>query len=216
MLVVAAGRVPNVEGLDLDQAGVEYSDRGIRVDDRLRTNVRHIYAAGDVVGGPQFTHLAAWQAFQAVRNALLPGSSSGSAELVPWVTFTDPEVAHVGLTEEDAKKSIGDQAHSHFRPMKRVDRAVSDGTKAGFVKLVTGRDNVLLGATVVASRAGELLGELTLAIQKKLSLKDLAGIIHAYPTYSTAIQQLSAEASVAHLLDGTSGKVVRTLSKLLR
>src|SRR5204863_7460797 len=92
MLLMAVGRRPTVLGLDLKKAGVRYSDKGIAVDDQLRTNVKHIYAAGDVIGGYQFTHFAAWQAFQAVRNALLPGHTSGSASVVPWVTYTDPEV----------------------------------------------------------------------------------------------------------------------------
>ena len=98
-ILVAAGRRPNVEGLGLDRAGVAHSDRGIPVDDRLRTNVPHIYAAGDVLGGEQFSHVAGWQAFEAARNALLPGSSSGRVNPMAWVTFTDPEVAQVGLSE---------------------------------------------------------------------------------------------------------------------
>ena len=216
MLVVATGRRPNVKGLDLENAGVHYSEAGIPVDDRLRTNVGHIYAAGDVVGGPQFTHLAAWQAFQAVRNALLPGSASGSTHRVPWVTFTDPEVAHVGMTEQAARHEYGDRIVIHLRPMTEVDRAIADGTTAGFVKVVTDRKNVILGATIVSSRAGELISEFTLALANKLSLRDLAGVIHPYPTYSTAIHQVAADATVRHMLGGTSGKVILGLSRLLR
>src|SRR5260370_40958557 len=98
LLLVASGRKPAVTGLDLERAGINYSEKGIPVDHQLRTNVKNIYAAGDVTGGYQFTHFAGWQAFQAARNALLPGNSSGLTDLVPWVTFTHPEVSHAGLT----------------------------------------------------------------------------------------------------------------------
>jgi len=108
LLLIAAGRNPTIGGLDLDKAGVAYSGRGITVDSQLRTNVKHIYAAGNVTGGYQFTHFARWQAFQAVRNALLPGSSLGRTDVVPWVTFTDPEVAHIGLTESEAREKYAD------------------------------------------------------------------------------------------------------------
>jgi pyruvate/2-oxoglutarate dehydrogenase complex dihydrolipoamide dehydrogenase (E3) component len=124
LLLVASGRRPAVVGLDLEKAGVKYSERGIPVDDRLRTNVKHIYAAGDVAGGYQFTHLAGWQAFQAARNALLPGSSSGLTDLVPWVTFTDPEAAHIGLTEEQARAKFGDDVEVRRWELSRTDRAV--------------------------------------------------------------------------------------------
>lgn len=216
MLLVAAGRAPVVTGLGLDRAGVTYSDRGIGVDDRLRTNVKHIYAAGDVIGKQQFTHLAGWQAFQAVRNAMLPGSGSGFTDLVPWVTYTDPEVAHIGRTEEDARIEFGANVHVHARPMKEVDRAIAEGNTDGFLKVVTGKDDTILGATIVASRAGELVGELVLAIKNGQRLKDIAGAIHPYPTYSTAIQQLAAEATINHTLEGTTGTLIRGLSRLVR
>src|SRR5207253_8235145 len=126
MLLVAVGRRPTVLGLDLKKAGVKYSDKGILVDDQLRTNVKHIYAAGDVIGGYQFTHFAAWQAFQAVRNALLPGHSSGFTEVVPWVTFTDPEVAHVGLTEDEARTKFSGKFQVRQWEMSHTDRAVCE------------------------------------------------------------------------------------------
>jgi pyruvate/2-oxoglutarate dehydrogenase complex dihydrolipoamide dehydrogenase (E3) component len=133
-LFAAAGRRPNVEGLDLEKAGVSYSDEGIQVDDDLRTSAHHIYAAGDCIGRHQFTHYAGWQAAIAVRNALLPGASKGIPERVPWTTFTDPEVAHAGLTEEQARTRFGDEVETHEWPMKRVDRARAEGDTAGFVK----------------------------------------------------------------------------------
>src|SRR5262249_22795168 len=124
LLLVASGRVPVVAGLDLEKAGVKYSEKGISVDEWLRTNVKHIYAAGDDAGGYQFSHLAAWQAFLAARNALIPGSSKGLTDLVPWVTFTDPEVAHIGLTEEQARQRFGDAVTVDSMEMRHIDRAV--------------------------------------------------------------------------------------------
>jgi pyruvate/2-oxoglutarate dehydrogenase complex dihydrolipoamide dehydrogenase (E3) component len=216
LLLVAAGRRPTVEGLDLEKAGVAYSAKGIQVDQQLRTNVKHIYAAGDVVGGYQFTHFAGWQAFQAVRNALLPGSSAGFTDLVPWVTFTDPEVAHVGMTEREARTKHGDAVKVTRWEMAHADRAVCENDTDGFIKVVSKRDGTLLGATIVASRAGETIAEFVVALKNGLKVADLAGSIHAYPTYSTAVQQLAADLAVENLLSGTSGRIVRGFSKLIR
>lgn len=216
LLLVAAGRKPTVEGLELEKAGVQFSPKGILVDNRLRTNVKHIYAAGDVIGGYQFTHYAGWQAFQAVRNALLPGNSSGITDLVPWVTFTDPEVAHVGLTEQQALSRFGKAVRVRRWDMNRVDRAVCEKDYAGFTKIVTKEDGTILGATIVAARAGETIVELIVAMKMHMKIKDLAGAIHPYPTYSTAIQQMAADITVEHLLSGTSGKLILGLSRIIR
>jgi pyruvate/2-oxoglutarate dehydrogenase complex dihydrolipoamide dehydrogenase (E3) component len=216
VLFVASGRRPAIRGLDLEKAGVHCSEKGIPVDDRLRTNVRHIYAAGDVTGGYQFTHFAGWQAFQAVRNALLPGHHSGFTDLVPWVTYTDPEVAHVGLTELQAREQFGGGIEVHLWPMKMVDRAVCENDMSGFIKIIVKNDGKILGATIVAARAGETITEIVVAMKHGLPLKELAGVIHAYPTYSTAIQQMAAETTVDHLLAGTMGKIIRGVSKLVR
>jgi pyruvate/2-oxoglutarate dehydrogenase complex dihydrolipoamide dehydrogenase (E3) component len=214
MLFVAAGRTPNVDGLALDNAGVTYSANGIAVDDRLRTNVPHIYAAGDCTGGHQFTHFAGWQAFQAVRNALLPGSSSGFSAAVPWVTFTDPEVAHVGLTEAQARERFGVDVRVAHWSMARTDRAVCEHDQDGFIKVVHTRHGALLGATIVASRAGEAITEFVLALAHGLKLGNLAGAIHAYPTYSTAVQQLASDVSLDMRLAGLSGTLIRMLVRL--
>lgn len=216
LLLVAAGRKPNIEGLDLEKAGVKYSPAGIFVDDRLRTNVRHIYAAGDITGGYQFTHYAGWQAFQAVRNVLLPGSASGISNVVPWVTFTDPEVAHVGLTEQEARAKHGDRIQVYRWELGKVDRAVSENDTNGSLKIITDQHRTLLGASMVAARAGEAIVELVIAMQNKLNIADLAGTIHPYPTYSTAVQQMAADITVERLLSGASGKLMRALSRAVR
>jgi pyruvate/2-oxoglutarate dehydrogenase complex dihydrolipoamide dehydrogenase (E3) component len=216
LLLIASGRQPTVAGLDLEKAGVAYSEKGISVDSRLRTNVRHIYAAGDVTGGYQFTHFAGWQAFQATRNALLPGSSSGLTDLVPWVTFTDPEVAHVGLTEEQARSKLGESVSVHRWEMTRTDRAICEDDRDGFIKVITRKDGSLLGVTVVNARAGDTITELIVAMKHGLTVSDLAGAMHAYPTYSTPVQQLAAEKATEHLLAGVPGKIIRGISKIIR
>jgi len=214
LLLIASGRSPAVAGLDLENAGVDYSPDGIRVDRWLRSSVKHIYAAGDVTGGPQFTHLAGWQAFQAARNALLPGSASGQPGLVPWTTFTDPEVAHVGLTEEQARSRFGGDVTVGRWELGRTDRAVCEDERDGFVKLIAKRNGRLLGATVASSRAGETIAELTVALGRKLKVAELAGVIHAYPTYATGVQQLASGMAVARVFSGASGKIVRKLSRI--
>lgn len=211
-ILVAAGRRPNVEGLGLDRAGVAHSARGISVDDRLRTNVPHIYAAGDVLGGEQFSHVAGWQAFEATRNALLPGSSSGRVNPMAWVTFTDPEVAQVGLTEKAAREQLGETITVTKWDIARVDRAKCDDDEDGFIKLVSNRRGVLIGATIVASRAGEMSGELSLAIAKGLSVGDVATAVHAYPTYATALQQMASQAATARWTSSAAGRgIIRLL-----
>jgi pyruvate/2-oxoglutarate dehydrogenase complex dihydrolipoamide dehydrogenase (E3) component len=213
LLLVATGRRPNVEGLGLEQAGVESSARGIAVDRCLRTSARHIYAAGDVLGGEQFTHLAGWQAFQAARNALLPGNSAGVSAVVPRVTFVDPEVAQVGLTEEAARLKYGDPIRTRRFELDRSDRAICEGETAGFIKVNT-RKGRILGATIVASRAGEMIGELALAMRHGLKLRDLAATIHAYPTWSTAVQQVATADTMEQFLGGSGGRTVLWLAGL--
>jgi pyruvate/2-oxoglutarate dehydrogenase complex dihydrolipoamide dehydrogenase (E3) component len=216
LLLVASGRKPTVEGLNLEKAGVTYSENGIPVDEQLRTNVKNIYAAGDVIGGQQFTHFAGWQAFQAVRNALLPAGSSGFTDLVPRVTFTDPEVAQVGPTEEQARSKLGNNVNVCCTKMSQVDRAVCENDRDGFIKVIAKSDGTILGATIVAARAGDALSELIVAIKQNMKISDLAGAIHAYPTYSTGVQQLAADMTIERLLSGTSGKIVRGLSRIIR
>jgi pyruvate/2-oxoglutarate dehydrogenase complex dihydrolipoamide dehydrogenase (E3) component len=215
-LLIAAGRRPNVDNMALDKAGVVHSPRGIEVDDHLRTSQRHIYAAGDCTGSYQFTHYAGWQAAISVRNALLPGAAKGVHEQVPWTTFTDPEVAHIGLTEDEARERFGDAVMTCDWPMEQVDRARAEGDTAGFLKLIHQKDGTLLGATIVSGRAGEMIHEWIVALERGLKVADLARIIHVYPTYSTASMQAAADIRVAQLLGGTSGRIIRRVAHLMR
>jgi pyruvate/2-oxoglutarate dehydrogenase complex dihydrolipoamide dehydrogenase (E3) component len=212
MLLLAVGRTPNVAGLDLEKAGVEYSAKGIQVDDKLRTATKHIYAAGDCVGGHQFTHFAGWQGYKAVRNALLPGSSSGFTDWVPWTTFTDPEVAHVGLTETQARDKYGTSVRVARWNMAHLDRAVVENSRDGFIKIVHQKNGKLLGATIVSERAGEAITEFVQALGHGFKMRDLADAIHVYPTYSTAVQRLAGDVAMDNFLGSLTGKLVRSLS----
>ena len=215
-LLVATGRRPNVRGLDLQNADIAHSPRGIQVDQYLRTNQRHIYAAGDCIGSHQFTHYAGWQAAMAVRNALLPGVSAGVTDLVPWTTFTDPAVAHIGLTEAEARKKYGEEVMTCDWPMARVDRARTDGDTGGFFKLVYKKDGTMLGTTIVAAHAGEMIAEWIVALNRGLKIDDLASVIHVSPTYSTASMRAAAAVRLEHLLGGTSGKIIKGLARIMR
>ena len=215
-LLLAAGRRPVLEDLGLDRAGVAYGPGGIEVNSRLRTNRRHIYAAGDCVGGYQFTHYAAWQGFMAVRNAYLPSSKRGVLDQVPWATFTDPELAHTGLTEAEARSKFGQAVMVCNWPLERVDRALTDGDSAGFVKLIHKENGTILGATIAAPRAGEMIQEWSLAIDLGLKIGALANSIHVYPSYATASMQAAAHIRVQQLLTGTSGRVIRGMARLAR
>ncbi len=210
MLLVAVGRTPNVDTLDLEKAGVTYTKQGIAVNAHLQTNIPHIYAVGDVTTGPKFTHVAGFQGAAAGRNAVLPvGKSNGHETVLPWVTFTDPEVAHVGLTEDEARKQYGKAVKTFTLPMSEGDRSVAEGDTEGFIKLVYRGTGDLLGATVVADRAGEMIIEYELAIKKKISLRTLVGVMHPYPTYSDVAHKAISKLLVRELLGSSIGKLFK-------
>jgi len=210
MLLVAVGRTPNVDTLDLEKAGVTYTKQGIAVNAQLQTNMPHIYAVGDVTTGPKFTHVAGFQGAAAGRNAVLPvGKSNGHETVLPWVTFTDPEVAHVGLTEAEARKQYGKAVKTFTLPMAEGDRSVAEGDTEGFIKLVYRGRGGLLGATVVADRAGEMIIEYELVIKKKISLRSMVGVMHAYPTYSDVAHKAMSKLLVRELLGSSIGKLFK-------
>jgi pyruvate/2-oxoglutarate dehydrogenase complex dihydrolipoamide dehydrogenase (E3) component len=190
---VAAGRVPNVEGLGLDALGITVTERGIEVDDRGRTAVRSIYAVGDVAGRVRFTHSAGYEGVRAVRDAFFPGKGTVN-DVIPWCTFTDPELAHVGLTVDEAEARYGDSVDMWRVGLEHSDRARADGVTEGEVCVVTARGKVV-GAHILAPAAGEMIHELALAIRHDLKLSDVAALVHVYPTLATAVGQLAAESS---------------------
>ena len=186
-LLVAAGRTPNVRDLDLKSAGVDVSERGVRVNDYLQTSQRHIYAAGDVIGPFLFTHMADAQARVVVRNILVPFQflrQKMNYSVVPWCTYTDPEVAHVGLGEKEAKQKNVDYDLFVVR-LEDVDRAVVESEDAGFIKVLTAKgSDKILSATIVGPHAGDLLHEFVLAMKAGIGLGTIASTIHAYPTFA--------------------------------
>jgi pyruvate/2-oxoglutarate dehydrogenase complex dihydrolipoamide dehydrogenase (E3) component len=192
-ILVGAGRAPNVEGLGLEAVGVEY-DRvaGIRVDDFLRTTNPRIYAAGDCAMAWKFTHAADAAAKIVVQNALFSFGPLGKKRLsglvMPWCTYTDPEIAHVGLYQRDAK-ARGIELDTYQVPIERANRAVTDGQEAGLVKIHVKKGTAeIVGATVVAAHAGDLITQLTLAITQKIPLGAFTGVIYPYPTQGEAIK----------------------------
>jgi pyruvate/2-oxoglutarate dehydrogenase complex dihydrolipoamide dehydrogenase (E3) component len=193
VLLVATGRVSNVASLDAERAGVRTGKQGIIVDGTLATNVGGIWAAGDVTGGPRFTHVADYQARLVIRNAFFPFSSKTDYTAVPWVTFTDPELAHVGLTEKEARERHGNDIGVWRRPFDDLDRAIADGETTGMVKLITDRRGKLLGGHVLGHGAGSLIGEIALAMRHGIAASKIATTVHPYPTYPEAIKQ-AAEA----------------------
>jgi len=214
-VLVCVGRRPHVEGIGLVEASVEHGRGGIQVNKHLKTNRANIYAAGDCTGGYQFTHYAGYQGFMAVRNAFLPFNKKSVLERVPWATFTDPEVAHVGLTEEQARSRHGNNVAAETWSMAKTDRWITEGDSPGFLKVVHLPNGKLLGATVVASRAGEMIQEWSLAIDQGPKLAHMAESIHIYPTYSLASQQLASKLRVDQLLSGTMGKIVRKYARMV-
>ncbi len=189
-LLIAIGRKPNVDGLGLEAAGVDYDPRkGVAVNDRLQTTNPNIYAVGDVATRYQFTHVSDFMARIALRNALAFGRDKFSSLLIPWATYTDPEVAHVGLYEKDLKEREIEYV-TYSRRFDDVDRSIVDGDTIGFVKMHVKRGSgQILGATIVGSHAGDMISEITLAIQSGTGLGSLAGVIHPYPTAAEAIRQ---------------------------
>jgi pyruvate/2-oxoglutarate dehydrogenase complex dihydrolipoamide dehydrogenase (E3) component len=191
-ILVAVGRLPNLEGLGLETAGVEADARaGVRVNDHLQTANPRIYAAGDVCMDWKFTHAADAAAKIAVQNALFLPTRRLSSLVMPWCTYTDPEVAHVGLSEREAAER-GIAVDTYRVPLEQVNRAVTDGEEEGFVKLHVKRgSDRILGATIVAAHAGEMISEVTLAIVGKLGLGTLLGVIHPYPTQAEGIKRVA-------------------------
>ena len=191
-IIVGVGRTPAVEGLGLEAANVKYdSVAGIHVDDYLHTSNSRIYAAGDCASALKFTHLSDAHARIVLRNALFRGRQRVSALTIPWCTYTDPEIAHVGLGEEEARKR-GIELTTFTLPMAEVDRAILDGQTQGFVKIhVRAGTDRIVGATIVAAHAGEMISEITLAMTAGVGLGKLGEVIHPYPTQAEAIRKVA-------------------------
>lgn len=199
-ILIAVGRKPNIETLNLEKAFIKYDSKGITVNQYLQTSQKNIYACGDVVGPYQFSHMAGYQATIAARNALIPFfKEKVNYDNRLWVTFTSPELATLGLTHAQATQLYGDSIMAYNKQYTQLDRAHTDGTTHGNIKVICTNKGMILGATILGERAGELIHELQLAKNKQLSFYALYSIIHAYPTYSEIIGNLSKESYIKKL-----------------
>ncbi len=212
-LFVATGRRPNTTDLDAEGAGVALERGAVRVDGHLETTQRGIWAAGDVTGGLQFTHVADYMARIVVQNALTPLKATATYRLVPSVTYTDPEVARVGLTES-AASGRGEHVEVFRSDFADVDRAIVDKATVGFAKILTRRNGRILGATIVGRGAGELIMEIVLAMRFRVPLQKLSGIIHPYPTMSEIVRHTADTWYRQRYGDTRRGRLLRALIRL--
>jgi len=209
-LLIALGRKANVEDLNLEAANISYNRKGIKVNHYLKTSAPNIWAAGDCIGGYQFSHIAELEAKLAVRNALLPLNTSINYQGAPWTTFTEPELAHLGYTEEECKEK-GLNFRIYRQSFEHDDRAITEGTAYGKVKILTTPLGKLLGAHILGPRAGELMNEFVLAKRKKLNIYDIGLTSHIYPTLGLALQRTTDE----WFADWGSKLIIKWLLKLM-
>lgn len=211
-ILVATGRRAVTESLGLEQAGVETERGAVMVDSGLRTTAAGIWAAGDVTGGLQFTHVAEYMAKTVLRNALIPGSTRVDYSVVPWVTYTDPEVAHVGLSQAEAEARGGT---TYTYGLDDLDRAIVDGTARGFVKISADSKGRVLGATILGADAGELLMPVVLAMKHGLTLAQIADTIFPYPTMTEGVKRAANEYQRGRL-EGVGGTVLKKVISWLK
>lgn len=214
-VLVAVGRAPNVEGLALEKAGVKYSKKGIGVDDTLRTSAKNIYACGDAAGPYQFSHMAEYQAIIVIGNALMPFNRKVGQEVVPWCTFTEPEVARVGLTEAEAREKYKD-VRVYRSEYSGNDRAVTDGEEAGIVKAVCDGKGRILGAHIVGAGAGEIIHEYVLAMSAGLNIGKISAAIHVYPTLAQTAKRAADHSFDAFLGSRWFKVFTKTMLKFLK
>ena len=198
-LLVAVGRKPNVDDLDLEKAGVRYGPKGVVVDGYLRTTASNIFACGDVVGPYQFSHMTEYQAVLATRNAFLPFRRKVNYDMVAWCTFTDPELAHAGMTEEEARERYGDRVQVYRWSYGDTDRGRTDRTEQGMAKYLVGPRGRLVGAHILGERAGDIIHEAQLLRHLDLPFSAIAQMIHIYPTYTDVVRQPAKRFYIDHL-----------------
>lgn len=211
-LFVAAGRRPDLDGLGLAAAGVAFGERGVRVNARMRSSNRRVYAVGDVAGGPQFTHWAGYQAGQVVRSLLFRFGGRVRRDMLPWVTFTDPELAHVGLTESEARRRYGRIEILRW-PFSENDRAQTERATRGLVKVLATRRGRIVGADILGREAGELIAPFALAVAQKMSVRAFASAVFPYPTLSEAARRAAIAYYAPRLNTPLVGRLIRFLRR---
>lgn len=210
-ILVATGRAVNVNDLGLEDAGIEFDRRGIKVKDDLRTTNRKIYAIGDVTGGLQFTHVAGYHAGLVIRGILFRKKAVPDNNIIPWATYTDPEIAHVGYDEDRAKEKFGEIRVLRW-PYHENDRALAERKARGMIKLITNKKGKILGASIAGHNAGEMINIWSLAISSKLSLRDVTAYIPPYPT----ISEIGKRAAVTFYAPLTRKPMIRSLIRFLQ
>ena len=210
-LLVATGRAANVAGLDLEKAGVEYDRKGIKVDQRLRTTNKRIYASGDVAGGRQFTHVAGYHSGILVQNILFKMPAKNKEEIAPWVTYIDPEVAHVGLTEAMAKEQGVSYSIARWE-FEENDRAQAEHATSGLVKAVIGKGGKVLGCSIVGKNAGDLIGPWALAVANGLKIRAFTNMIAPYPTLGEVSKRVAGAYYTPTLFSDRTRFVIKLLS----
>jgi pyruvate/2-oxoglutarate dehydrogenase complex dihydrolipoamide dehydrogenase (E3) component len=220
-ILVGVGRTPNVEGLGLEAIGVEFDKNGVKVNSRLQTSNPRIFAAGDVCSRYKFTHAADAMAQIVIQNALFPhpfglGYASVDSLIMPWCTFTEPEIAHVGMYEKDAKEK-GLEVETYTFKLDEVDRAILDGEDEGFarVHIQKGSDKIL-GATIVAAHAGEMISEFSVLMKAGLGAKTIAGTIHPYPTQAEVNKKVVNLWRKAHFTQATRDRLIKLFAWMRR
>jgi pyruvate/2-oxoglutarate dehydrogenase complex dihydrolipoamide dehydrogenase (E3) component len=210
----AAGRSPNLDGLDLEAAGIKYSTKGIEVDARLRSSNKRIFAIGDVAGALQFTHVAGYHAGIVIRNALFKLPAKVNYTAVPWVTYTDPEIANVGLTENQAKDRLDGDIRILRWPFGENDRAQAERKTDGFIKVISDRKGRIHGACIVGPHAGELILPWVLAVDQGLKIGAMASAIAPYPTRSEVTKRAAGSFYTASLFGDRTKTLVQFLLRL--
>ncbi len=211
-LLVAAGRKPNVGDLDLDKAGIETNKAGIKTDATLRTTNKRVYAIGDVAGGPQFTHIANYHAGLVIQSILFRIPAKPDHSTIPWVTYTDPELAHVGLNEKMGRAQNGERIRILRWPYAENDRAQAEKKTSGLIKVITNHRGRILGASIVGANAGDLINMWSLAISQKMKIGAMRGFISPYPT----LAEISKRAATSYYADVPQKPFIRSLLSFLR
>jgi len=210
-LLVATGRAASVDGLDLDKAGIDFTRRGINVDKKMRTSNKKVYAIGDVAGGLQFTHVAGYQAGLVIRAILFRLNAKENTHIIPWCTYTDPELAHVGHTEETAREAFKDITILRW-PYSENDRAQAEKKTAGLIKIITRKNGTIEGVSIAGAMAGEMMNIWAMAISQQLKVKDIAAYVSPYPTMS----EIGKRAATTFYAPTTKKPFVRGVVKFLR
>ena len=212
-LLIAAGRAPNVDNLGLEEAGVTYTSKGINVDTRLRTSNKRIFAIGDVKGGLMFTHVAGYDVGIVIRNVLFKAPAKANYSAIPWVTYTDPELAQVGMTEAQARAKHGDAVKAITWDYAENDRARAELLTKGLIKVIVGKKGKILGAGIVGASAGELIQTWQLALSKGMKMSDIAGMVSPYPILGEVGKRAAGAYFTPALYSERTRKIVRFLQR---